>query len=385
MTGTSAHAVAGWRVAHTVSYENDTDLVAVVPLGTSDAWAFGAKDAAFQTGPLAVHWNGRGWSEVPLPAAIPGEEPGMVTAADGSAPGNVWAAGDRDGQDPYALRWDGAAWTVAKTWPGEGQITGLTAFSPTDVWVFGASGANVGLGTWHFDGHDWTRIDPGFEPAAASAVSPDDMWAVGRSTSGDSRSLGHYDGSHWNLVDLGDLLPPDINTDTLQQNAYFTDATAVASDDVWVAGYLDRTENAAFTRTVFLLHWNGHAWRKLNGPDVKDWTPRRGMDFDGRGGLWIPGSVIPSGDLPATPLLMHVSATGTWSATNIVGGRGRLPFVDDIALLPGTRSALSVGALSTIDQSAADGAIYAYGAAPADDQLRQRPRPGSAIDDGDGR
>jgi hypothetical protein len=360
--GTSADAaVTGWGVAHTVHYEQYSGLTSVVPLGRNDVWAFGAKDEADQAGPLAVHWNGQGWSNVALPAGIPGDEPGMVTVADASAPGNVWTAGDRDGTNPYVLRWNGAAWAVAKTWPDAGQITGLTALSPTDVWVFGADGASAGLGTWHFDGQNWTKTAPGFQPATADAVSANDIWAVGRGQNGDSRTLGRYDGSTWKLIDLGDLVPPDVNDDTVQQSAYFTGVTAVANDDVWIAGYLDRSENGTETRTSYLLHWNGRAWRKLDGPFLKDWTPQSGMDSDGHGGLWIPGSVI-SADLPSTPALMHVSATGVWSTATIAGARGRLAFVHDVALRPGTTTPWAVGDLRPADQSAGDGAIYRYGA-----------------------
>jgi hypothetical protein len=361
LAGTSAHATeAGWRVVKTVHFEDYTSLDSVVALGKSNAWAFGAKSAADREGPFALRWTGKAWSGVPLPGNMPGSPPGVVTAAGASSSTNVWAAGSRDGLDPYAMRWDGSKWTVVKTWPNEGQITGVTAFSPSDVWVFGAPGANAGLGTWHFDGQDWSQVDTGFHPGTASAVSPTDMWATGRGNDGDSRTLAHYDGTNWDLVDLGNVLPPDIlpeNAEELQQTVSLGGVKALSRNDVWLTGSVDRSENLLHTRTSFLLHWDGQNWRKFSTP--QNWTPHSGIEPDGNGGLWLPGAVE-SGDTEK-PVLMHRSRAGTWTAAKIARSGDGLPLIHDIVLIPGTKSLWAVGALRPADQNSSDGAIYGYG------------------------
>jgi hypothetical protein len=73
------------------------------------------------------------------------------------------------------LRWNGHRWSVAKSWHvgGRVELTGVTALSPTDVWVFGSGGFAPGLGTWHYNGHTWKHITQGAAVGItmASAVS----------------------------------------------------------------------------------------------------------------------------------------------------------------------------------------------------------------------
>ena len=66
---------------------------------------------------------------------------------------DIWAVSYAGG---YVVHWNGAGWRVAKCWRQHGVLSGVTALSPADVWVFGTTaGGFRGLGTWHFNGRTW--------------------------------------------------------------------------------------------------------------------------------------------------------------------------------------------------------------------------------------
>src|SRR5690606_38284385 len=126
---------------------------------------------------------------------------------------NVWAIADHGDVGPsYALRWDGRAWTVSRTWDRR-FTTDVVTTGRRNVWVFGYSRAGVGAGTWHFNGERWRKPDLGdLLPERGSAVSARDIWAVGarRLAGCGDRMVAHYDGESWSEVPTGDALPPDV-------------------------------------------------------------------------------------------------------------------------------------------------------------------------------
>ena len=114
---------------------------------------------------------------------------------------DVWASGyegnvdQQNLSDPYVLHWNGTAWSLTET-PNAGSegslLAGVTALSPTDVWVAGQTGESDGaLLTLaeHFNGQTWSvapSLDPGelgdapdstFQAIASAA--PDVLFAVG--------------------------------------------------------------------------------------------------------------------------------------------------------------------------------------------------------------
>jgi hypothetical protein len=134
------------------------------------------------------------------------------TVIAASAKNNVWVLGGTNlgtggyaptGQ-PVAVHWNGKVWSVAKHLPGNGgEVTGITALSATNVWVFGGGGVIGGISTWHFNGKTWQAATPkvlsGARFRGISAFSGSDVW-----TSTDSRSnnLWRYNGKAWARVTL---------------------------------------------------------------------------------------------------------------------------------------------------------------------------------------
>jgi hypothetical protein len=165
----------GWRIFATHHFGAAQDingLSTVVAPARNDAWALGGTGFYGSGVPVAEHWNGRRWR----PAALPSGLTDAITAASAPAANDIWAVSGLGG---YVLHYNGSAWSVARRWNPSifQELTGVTAFSRTDVWVFGPGG----VGTWHLHGRTWTRATSGAsrEVATASALSPRNIWALG--------------------------------------------------------------------------------------------------------------------------------------------------------------------------------------------------------------
>jgi hypothetical protein len=189
----------GWRVVLTRHYgpaTNRSDFTDAVVSG-AQAWVFGSTDASaapIAGVPVAVHWNGKKW----LDAAMPRGTTGGIAAASVVSPTSIWAVTDIGG---YIVHWNGSRWSVAKHLPGappdEEILSGITAVNDRDIWVFGTGAIAAGYGTWHYDGHTWTRITGiGSAIANASASSASNIWGVD-SVGSLQGEIVRYNGHTW--------------------------------------------------------------------------------------------------------------------------------------------------------------------------------------------
>ena len=325
-----AAPVTGWRQFFSQHYGapgNFSGYEAVVSPGKSDAWAFGGTalsggTAPFGT-PVAEHWNGRTWRGSPLPRGLHD----TITAASAASATDVWAVTHFGG---YVLHWNGARWSLAKRLSGSGQLTGVTAVSADDVWVFGGGGETGGLGTWHFNGRVWRRWTgnaTGLENA--SALSPVNIWAVGGLLSPFS-TIMHFNGRSWRPVTAKAL-----------SGLAFPDIRAFTRDDIWATAIAGRSNSPAW-----LVHFNGAQWTRIAVP-LKVVLDR--IVADGQGGLWLTAV-----GLTGRPFVVHRMASGRWSRTPIS------TFQFDLALVPGTTSLWGVGTAAT-GVTGGDAVIWAYG------------------------
>jgi hypothetical protein len=324
-----ADGAAGWRIVVTRHYDGPdaaSGYSAIVAPGHRDAWAFGGTNPGGGGLPVALRWNGARWRSWPLPAGLTG------FIGDASAPSgrDIWAVSYATG---YVLHWNGTRWLVAKRWQRHSVLTGVTAVSPADVWIFGTTTAGArGLGTWHFDGRSWAHIGGRAKAIyRASAVSRRDIWAVAATSRGGY--LLHYDGRAWRHVDASGALA----------RASLDDVLAVSRHDIWVVGNLTAQRGEG---RLLIAHFDGHRWtRKL--------TARRAdtgrLAPDGSGGVWITADNAAS---RAAALIGHLSRQGqlTWAAL----GHGLGSGVSDIAVGRGTsRVWLSGGFLTRTGGNAA--------------------------------
>jgi len=99
-----------------------------------------------------------------------------------------------------------------------------------------------------------------------------------------------------------------------------------------------------------LLHFDGIQWSSvpITVPHPVDLVS---IASDGSGGLWF------SGFGTSAQWAVHRSATGTWSSTRLAAGST----VDNLALIPGTKSLWGAGELAAAPGS--DAAIWGHGPA----------------------
>jgi hypothetical protein len=334
----AAAASTGWQVAfqaHTGAATIYNGLIGVSAAGKASAWAVGGTDLSGSTpgAPLAEQWNGTSWQAATLPSGLTG----TLGAVSTPAPNDAWAVSQLTG---YALHWNGTSWSVAKTWPEHQlatEITGVTAFSPTNVWVFGAPGASPGIGTWHLRGTTWHKIT-GLAGAisTASALSRADMWAIGADNVAPDDILLHYNGTAWQQV-----------TSTALTGLQFSDILALSDSNIWV------TATKPGSPPQRLLHFDGTNWTSVPVPSG---VQLRQIAPDGSGGLWFSAARNSS----QAPLAEHRSATGTWSSHPLSAGAGQ---AFGIAPIPGTTSLWASGFVQSSGGTGSDAVIWGHGPA----------------------
>ncbi|MGH8793409.1 MAG: hypothetical protein ACRDXX_12280 [Stackebrandtia sp.] len=247
VAATSAHADAEWTETP-VDVPADADFYKVLAAGERDVWAAGTG----ADGSLMARWDGAKWNQVEVPVL------GRLTGIDGSSD-NLWVSADLG-----VLHWDGKTWT---DWDAgqsdEANLLGVAAGEDGEAWAVGqryvADGVIAGqIKRW--DGDAWTdaKTDVTAEQwsmAAADVVAADDAWAVGTQSAGEGlQGLAlHWDGEQWTTTPL-----PTTQDEELD----LSDVVALSEDDVWAlgAGYDDDS-----TWTV-VLHWDGKEWSRVETP-----------------------------------------------------------------------------------------------------------------------
>ncbi|MFC5185911.1 beta propeller repeat protein [Actinomadura harenae] len=171
---------------------------------------------------------------------------GAGVISDGGTVIAVGGAYDRLEHVDIALirHWNGSAWT---SWDAPDLLRGLVLNAvapagPGRAWAVGNAGPH-GPRAFHWDGTSWKPSDipdiPHGRLVAATAVAPDDVWAVG-AVDRDGLVL-HFDGRTWTRVPSPAKGP-------------LTGVSAAAPDDVWAVGHHG------------VLHWNGRRWSRVKTP-----------------------------------------------------------------------------------------------------------------------
>ncbi len=324
-----APSAAGWREVFVRHYGPSADVsgyTAVIAPSRHDAWAFGGTDLSIVGSPVAVRWTGGHWRASQLPRGVDS----TINAASAVSASDIWAV-TFYGED--ILHWNGLHWSVAKHLNGSGELTGITAVSPRDVWAFGANGAIGGLGTWHFNGRTWKKVTGnGGLISAASALSATSIWAISGTPL--QSAILHYNGTRWRRL-----------TATPLAGIAATGVLPMSPSNVWVSG---TTGNSHITS--WLIHFGGRQWTRIKVP----W-PVAGLGHlipDGQGGLWAAAE-----SNSGSPLDLHLSRSGRWS--RIAAPAGADFGIEAQALIPGTTSLWAVGA--TRETTGTDAVIWGYG------------------------
>ena len=158
----AAAGSAGWHVVHRFGPRGSYAAYTSVAVSGSHAWAVGGYGVAGNGLPTAAYFSRGRWSRSPVPGNP--AYVGGIAAVSADSPADAWAV------SPGAvLHWHAGKWSIAKRWnlnggPPGPYKSGITAFSPANVWVFG--GGTFGNGTWHLTGRRWIKITG---PAATSS------------------------------------------------------------------------------------------------------------------------------------------------------------------------------------------------------------------------
>jgi uncharacterized protein YqjF (DUF2071 family) len=317
--GTNGTAPEVLASAHYGAASNASGFSAIVTTRGGTAWALGGTNPGGPSSPVAEQWNGRSF----VAARLPGGLSGFLTDASAPGPSDIWASSRYGG---YVLHWDGTGWQLSKRW-SSGEITGVTATSPHDVWVFGSTvNGLTGTGTWQFNGRSWTEDRAGSAPYVyrASAVSRRDIWAIAIDRG--RYFIARYDGRTWRRAPAARVLA----------DVQLSDILAISRNNVWVVGNSESARNR--TRLV-LAHYNGTRWVRI---------PTRLRAWAGRLAPGTHGGVL----LTVTParagsagMILRAWAGGWGRAIMVRSSLGS--GVSDAALDRETKTVLASGAILT--------------------------------------
>jgi len=276
------------ETAHLGAYP-ETEGVDAAPNG--DVWLVGNVTTTYPTYnlPLALRWRGGSWDFVETVTLRPqtvypfAARGGFAYEVDALAPDDIWAVGQAVGfgdggatSVPLAIHWDGAGWTdveVPRLANRHHQLSALVAISHDDVWAVGDYRNVAGpfrAVTYHWDGQNWSHIYSPIEDMPESglydvvATGPDDVWAIGSSQDA-GVVLMHWDGSQWSQVQA----PPNSGGSL----------AAVGPDDLWASGWNG------------FWHWAGASWTDVptSVPGASYVIRSGGMEVVGGCDIWSVG------------------------------------------------------------------------------------------------
>jgi hypothetical protein len=243
---------------------------------SDDVWALGYSTApsTFDRTTLMLHWDGKQWGSVPLPAPVrltptPGSMPHVpyisrysLAAVLAVSRNEAWAVGTAGDplnmwySYPAILRWDGSLWRYSSAHGQDGgwhiNLAGIGAYVPggsQDDWL-----AHV----WAVGGLGSQRPPGGVPPPSSGGV-------VLHIPAG-------LDG--WQMMDVpcpsgvpqpcGDAGDGSITTD------YLYGVAALGPDDVWAVGTRGYTRSFGGWGDVTALfeHWDGSRWTAIPATDL---------------------------------------------------------------------------------------------------------------------
>lgn len=314
----TAEECGAWQNASLPKSAQKGQPMSVVASADGRAWIFGAANEK-RPKPLAVHWDGTAWTDVPLPWSD--GLTGLV-GGDMTGPALAWAVGFRRAPtlpQPISARWNGTAWVAIKV-PNPGGASSLTdaAIEPGGrVWAVGASirlGRSRPLAYVWTPSH-WTRVDPliGSREGGLTSVarsSSGQIWATGwKQVHGLPRPwLLHRVSGTW----------VEIPTAPLDRGmAVLTHVEFAGETEAWITGFLV-TSSGRYQ--PILEHWDGSTWSLVDLP----WSEGisavlSAVSVDGGGVLTVAGSYVATDARRALGFVAQLSEE-TWSVQDLPRG-----------------------------------------------------------------
>jgi hypothetical protein len=214
-----------------------------------NAWAVGTIIDAATDKSVALHWNGRKWSAVPLPR--PSGDDGLIGVST-TGPNNAWAVSP----EGALIHWNGKTWTNAGTAPARVQLEAIATGSATNAYAVGyrlLPRSRYRAVIMRFNGATWSMAKmasgAGNTQLLSVATHGTSAWAIGTRTTAQGVELPafvHSTGGAWKAQHA----PGRTVT-----------VSAVAAESAkraYVAGYHYTARGAVKS---FLDVNNGHAWK----------------------------------------------------------------------------------------------------------------------------
>lgn len=163
-------------------------LTAIDGAAANDIWAAGTTSG---NNPILLqHWNGTAWSLATAPDIGIGTNALTISALVMPAANEAWIAGYYGlygSETPFVLRWNGLTWSsVALPSGATGRLDSISGTSATDMWVVGSQGFRQNSIVWHWNGTAWQEITNPiagisfYEVNRVVAQAPNAVWLIGQ-------------------------------------------------------------------------------------------------------------------------------------------------------------------------------------------------------------
>lgn len=333
-------ATTGWRVIKTFASPN-AGLDDVTGFADGTAWAAGNTSAST---PALYHLAGGTWQ----PATLPGSPGGFVPVLSATSKTNVWAS---LANEPMIARLTGKGWVTKSFTAGSDQIgiDGVVTTGPKNTWAFTFDFKTSQETAEHYTGSAWkptvlpVQVDGGGLTGLVSASGPGNLWTWAFNPKNSKATTLHYDGHHWTVVGIPANLVPST------QHLLGKQILAESPTNMWATA-----NNNEATGSIILLHDKGRGWSKITGKLPKGQLAGP-IASDGNGGLWLE-AYSPS----FTFFLLHYTG-GKWTRYNLPSDKFGAIDLRSLRLIPGTRSVLGAGVVSTAPDSTTGSVVVKYG------------------------
>ncbi len=230
-------------------YAGDTGVNAMSASAAGNAWAVGDLDLPGGK-QVALHWNGKKWSAVPLTLSFGTD--GLRAVAT-SGPTNAWAA--TDGESTSLIHWNGSTWTAAGAVPSPDRIDAMAVSSPTLGYAVGyrlLPHSRYGTVILRYNGTSWDAAPIAKSVPECQVISVSmhgrSAWAIGALNNSKGSVILHSTGGAWH-----------VQRSTGRLNNLY----AVAAGSVNRAFAVGDFYDSAFVEKTYVDYYNGHAWKAV--------------------------------------------------------------------------------------------------------------------------
>lgn len=282
------HRVGGRWSQHALPKPKGLNLEQIYAPSAQSIWLDGTLGHSHGGMPYIAHSTGGTFRRV----KVPGVAHGTLNALGGSSTHDIWAVGLTRKTTPFALHYNGKAWTVVP-FAGAPSNTGIVAVASSsdhNAWAIGEINYSFDPSpeTFHWNGSSWAQVpipNPDVALGSLATTSASHAWAVGSNLIEKSGRLVTY------LLSWNGHIWTHEHTASPSSSDNVLSAVAAAGKRVWVVGYHD--QGAAFENPI-VERLMGTKWRSVPAPHIgrKDYLTTVGVSSRAvvGAGYYFPGS-----------------------------------------------------------------------------------------------